>query len=244
MQEQQNGCAVVVPTSAGEMDGWFVAPGSTPRGAVLVCPEIFGVTAHTRRAAADLAKSGYAALALNLCYRSAPGLELARDEAGRARGLALLQELERDSVLADLSAAIAFLRARDPALPGIAVLGFSSGGHVAYLAACRLEVRIAISFYGGWITGTDIPLSRPEPTIDLTPGMRERGVRFLYLVGDRDFLITSAQREQLERALTSNGVRHEVVVYPDAEHAFLFHDSETSRDAWSRALAALAEELG
>lgn len=244
MQEQQQGRAVAVPTGAEEMDGWLAAPGSPPHGAVIVCPEIFGVTAHTRSAAEELAKAGYATLAVNLCYRSAPGLELARDEAGRARGLALLRELERASVLADLSAAIAFLRAQHPEPLGIGVIGFSSGGHVAYLAACKLEIRIAISFYGGWITGTDIPLSRPEPTIDLTPGMRERGVRLLYLVGGRDFLVTREHREQLEGALASSGVRHEIVVYPEAEHAFLFQNSETSRDAWRRALAALGEELG
>ena len=242
------GSTVFIETSDGMMDGWLAVPESPVRGAVILCPEIFGVTVKTRRAAADIAEKGYAVLAVNLFYRAAPRVELADDDAGRARGLDLLQGLERGPVLADLEAAIADLKARRLSPSGVAVIGFSSGGHIAYLAAAKLDIRLAVSFYGGWITTTDIPLSRPEPTIQLTPEMGRRGVRLLYFVGDRDFLITSAHCAQIERALTENGVRHEVTVYPGASHAFLFeggelYDPAASSDAWKRTFTALAEEL-
>ncbi len=48
--------------------------------------------------------------------------------------------------------------------------------------------------YGGWLPGTDIPLSQPSPTLDLTPGITGR---MLYLVGEDD----AAQRDQIRTAL-------------------------------------------
>jgi acetyl esterase/lipase len=76
---------------------------------------------------------------------------------------------------------------------------------------------------------------------------RHRRRLSLYLVGESDFLISSEQRAQIESALRANGVRHEVVTYAEAPHAFLAPgdpvESVASRDAWNRMLNALAAEL-
>ena len=81
-----------------------------------------------------------------------------------------------------------------------------------------------------------------------TAEIAQRGTRVLYFVGAKDFLITGEQREHIDSALTESGVRHEVVVYPSAGHAFLseepdVHDPVASTDAWRRTFRALAEEL-
>ena len=67
--------------------------------------------------------------------------------------------------------------------------------------------------YGGWLPGTDIPLSQPSPTLDLTPGITGR---MLYLVGEDD----AAQRDQIRTALGAAGTDHELVSYPGVGHAF------------------------
>jgi carboxymethylenebutenolidase len=122
------------------------------------------------------------------------------------------------------------------------VIGFSVGGHLSYLAACQLPVSRTAVLYGGWLPTTDIPMSQPTPTLDLTAGITGR---LLYLVGEDDTLIPAAQRDQIRDALRQAGTDHDMVCYPGTGHAFFWPDtpafSKTARDdAWSRILAMLA----
>jgi carboxymethylenebutenolidase len=96
--------------------------------------------------------------------------------------------------------------------------------------------------YGGWLPSTDIPLSQPSPTLDLTPGITGR---ILYIVGENDTLIDAGQVAQIRDALRAAGVDHEVAVYPDTEHAFFWpgtpaFNQKARDDAWARVLALLA----
>ena len=122
------------------------------------------------------------------------------------------------------------------------MIGFSAGGHLSYLAACELPISQTAVLYGGWLTETDIPMSQPSPTLDLTAGIRGR---ILYLVGADDALIDAGQRGQIRDALEDAGTDHEFITYPGAEHAFFWPGtpsfSRSARDdAWSRILAMLA----
>ena len=78
--------SILVPTRDGMMDGWWITSKSPAKGAGILRAEIFGATAQTRKVAARIAREGYSVLALNLFYRSAPHVELANDDLGRARG--------------------------------------------------------------------------------------------------------------------------------------------------------------
>ena len=96
--------------------GAFVArkssgPAAAPRAGVVVCHELFGVTMHVREVCERIAALGYVALAPDLYHRSAPGAELAHDDAGRDRGFESLRGLEREGAIADVRAAVEHLRA-------------------------------------------------------------------------------------------------------------------------------------
>lgn len=140
-----------------------------------------------------------------------------------------------------MAAAIRWLRAA-PGIERIAMIGFSAGGHLSYLAACQLPLSRTAVLYGGWLTSTDIPLSQPRPTLELTPGITGR---LLYLVGEEDSLIDAGQRGQIRDALRAAGIDHELVVYPGTGHAFFWPDTPAFQqaardDAWTRILALLA----
>jgi carboxymethylenebutenolidase len=96
--------------------------------------------------------------------------------------------------------------------------------------------------YGSWLPSTDIPMSQPTPTLDLTPGITGR---ILYLVGEDDALIDAGQREQIRTALAGAGVDHELVSYPGVGHAFFWPGTppfsrEARDDAWHRIVELLA----
>jgi carboxymethylenebutenolidase len=124
----------------------FVAmPTGTPRGGVVVVQEIFGVNPHIRAVARGFAREGWLAIAPRLFERVAPGTELGYDEAGVARGRALVAELGFDAALRDVHAAAGWLRTQGV---GAAVVGYCWGGTAALLACTRMGLP-AVSYYGG-----------------------------------------------------------------------------------------------
>lgn len=236
--------ALEIETGDGTLLPCYLAQPVTrpaPTG-VIVAHELFGVSPDIRGVADDLARAGYLTLAPEFYHRDAPrGRWLERTGEGREEGFGYLHRLGREQAVADVAACAAWLRSR-PGNERVAQIGFSAGGHLSYLAACRLPLAATAVLYGGWLPTTDIPMSRPTPTLDLTPGITGR---LLYLVGADDSLIDAAQRRQIAAALASAGVDHELVAYPRTAHAFFWPGtpsfSQPARDdAWTRILHLLA----
>jgi len=214
-----------------------------PRPAVIVAHELFGVNDDIRGIVDDLARAGSVAIAPEFYHRDAePGLVLAKDDAGRARGFELLHSLTRDDAVADVAATLDVLGGRPDVSGPISMIGFSVGGHLAYLAGTRLDLDSVVVLYAGWLTDTGIPLSRPEPTVTVSKGLGE--TRLLMLVGDADHVVTAEAVDEVRRSLADAGVEHEVVVYPGVGHAYFWpggaaYDSGARADSWSRILTFL-----
>jgi carboxymethylenebutenolidase len=196
------------------VDGWLARPQATPKGALVVIQEIFGVNAHIRSVVDGYADDGYVALAPAFFDLLEPGLELAYDDAGMARGKALVQDLGPDRAVAVVASAAARLRE-----DGLAVgaVGFCWGGTIAYLANVRLGLP-AVSYYGArTVPYLDEPLRAP----------------MIFHFGGRDQSISSediaAHRDRQPDA--------QVHVYPDAGHAFNRSADVRVYDAGSAALA-------
>lgn len=219
----------IAGTLGPSMTGYLARPDTDAvLGGVVVGMELFGISAHVREVCEHLAGLGFLALAPDLYHRLAPGVELPEDEHGRARGFQLLNGLTRSDVLVDLRATSDDLHARGGVLAGM--LGLSIGGHLAYLAASEIPLPAVAIAYGGWLTNTDIAVSRPDPTIARTPGITGR---VLFLVGEHDHLIRPEHRREIADALTDAGVDHDLVEYPGARHGFL----STRRDSYHAAAA-------
>jgi carboxymethylenebutenolidase len=223
------------PPDGPPMHGYLARPDTTgPLTGVVVGMELFGVSAHVRDVCDHLADLGYLALAPDLYHRHATMIELPEDDHGRASGFELLHQLTRPRVLADLRATLDYLQNRCSTFAGM--VGLSVGGHVAYFAATELDLPAVVIAYGGWIPTTDIPLSRPQPTLTKTPGITGR---VLLLIGEQDQLIPAEQRHQLSEALTNADIAHELVEYPDTGHGFLnprrdSYQAFAAQDAWQR----------
>jgi carboxymethylenebutenolidase len=235
---------IKIPVEDGtSLPAYLARPATDPAPVgVIVAHELFGVNPDIRGVADDLAGAGFLTIAPEFYHRdTAPGRWLERDDAGRQEGFGYLHRLQRDQALADVAAGLQWLRS-EPGIERVAAVGFSAGGHLSYLAACRLPVSRTAVLYGGWLPSTDIPMSQPTPTLDLTPGITGR---ILYLVGEDDALIDAGQREQIRTALAAAGVDHELVSYPGVGHAFFWPGTppfsrEAREDAWRRIVELLA----
>jgi carboxymethylenebutenolidase len=234
---------ITIPVEDGtSLPAYLARPATDPAPVgVIVAHELFGVNPDIRGVADDLASAGFLTIAPEFYHRDAPpGRWLQRDDAGRQEGFGYLHRLRRDQALADVAAALQWLTA-EPGIDRVGVVGFSAGGHLSFLAACELPVSRTAVLYGGWLPGTDIPMSQPTPTLDLTPGITGR---ILYLAGDDDTLIDARQRDQIRAALAAAGVDHELISYPGVGHAFFWpgtppFDQGARDDAWRRILALL-----
>src|SRR4051794_21644282 len=233
--------AIPVPGADAPLTAYRARPrDAAGHHGVVVAHELFGVTDHVRDVAARLAALGLTAVAPDLHHRTEPGVELAHDDDGRRHGFALLERMTRAGALADMAAAAQ--RLRDDGCERVSAVGLSMGGHVAYLAATEVDLDTVVVAYGGWIPTTDIPLSRPEPTVALTPSIR---AQVLLLQGGADHAVDPEQRAAVAGALRAAGVRHEVVEYPGVAHGFLCdrrdtYDAAAADDAWRRIEALLA----
>ncbi|WP_169787733.1 dienelactone hydrolase family protein [Luteipulveratus mongoliensis] len=224
-----------------------VAPsGAGPFPAVVVIHELFGVNPDIEGVLADFASRGFVAVAPEIYHR---GLEagqwLERDDAGRKAGFDQLNALTRTNVIADLQATLDHLAQRTDVAGAPSIAGFSMGGHIAYLAATALPFAKTVVLYAGWLAGTDIPLSRPEPTLDLTPGITGE---LLMIVGGADTLVGPEEAATIDAALASSGVPHEVVVLPGVGHAFFWpetpaYDAAAVAESWRRIEGFLGEAL-
>lgn len=237
---------IQIPSDGKTMGGYLARPtDDLARPAVLVFMEIFGVNFHIREVTDRVAAEGYVALAPDFFHRTGPGAEYGYDEDGFAKGMALLNQLSADEMIADAQAALASLRARkDVKGDQVGAMGFCIGGHMTYLTACETDVRAAASFYGGGIAAPQGPGGGPS-TLGRTSQIQGR---ILCLFGERDGLIPSDQVEAIQAALAKGGIRHDTVVYPGADHGFFCDQRGTYQkaaadDAWERVKSLFAEEL-
>lgn len=237
---------VEIPVAGATMGGYLARPrdGET-RPAVIVWMEIFGINSHIRDVVERVAGEGYVALAPDFFHRTGPGVEYGYDEEGMGKGMALLGQLKADEMIADARASLDYLRSRDDVNgERIGVMGFCIGGHMTYLTACETDVTVAASFYGGGIAAPQGPGGQPS-TVSRTDKLRGR---ILCLFGANDALIPQSQVATIRQALESGGKRHEIVVYPGAEHGFFCdqrasYQKEAAADAWQRVRSLFAEEL-
>jgi carboxymethylenebutenolidase len=236
---------ITIPSGDTEILAYLAEPSRPGRfGAVVVIQEVFGVNSHIREVAERLAGAGYVAIAPHIYHRQAPGFEMGYSQDELALGRSYKQKTKAAELLADVQGAIAYLDAKDNVIPeGVGCIGFCFGGHVAYLAATLPEVKATASFYGAGIA-TMAP-GGGEPTLSRTAAIQGTLYGFF---GDQDPLISPQEVDQIEAALTTQGVVHNIFRYPDANHGFFcdqrgsYHPA-AAKDAWEKVLGLFKQTL-
>ncbi len=129
-----------------EFSAYLARPEGTPRGALVVVQEIFGVNGHIRGVADGFAQDGYLTIAPALFDRVRPGIELGYGPADIDEGRDLKGKVSTEAALRDCAAALAEVASAGKA----AIVGYCWGGTLAWAAACELPgLSAAVSYYGG-----------------------------------------------------------------------------------------------
>ena len=157
----------------GKIPAYVARPEGTPRAAIVVVPEIFGVNAGIRRKCDDWAGLGYLALAPDIFWRFAPGVELDPDVPEQLQeAFGYFGQYDVDDGVKDIEAAIHHLR-RSEGCAKVGLVGFCLGGRLAYMAAARTDISASVGYYGVMIDqmlgeshAIDHPLMLHIPTAD------------------------------------------------------------------------------
>ncbi|RZS37869.1 carboxymethylenebutenolidase [Herbihabitans rhizosphaerae] len=229
-----------IPVADGVIEGYLARPvpsvsGDGPYPAVVIVPDVSGLTEDARAHADRFATAGYLALAVNLYSRG-----------GLVR---CIRSVFRDLLAAkgrtfeDVDAARSLLADRDDCTGKVGVVGFCLGGGFALVAATR-GFDAAAPYYG--------VMPRDLSVLDGSCPM-------VASFGRKDPMLRGAA-DTLERKLTEQGTPHDVKEYPDAAHSFanrlpggpfnvllkvagFAYHHESSEDAWRRVMDFFGDHL-
>lgn len=188
-------------------NAYMAEPEGTPRGAIVVIQEIFGINTGIRQKCDRLAEAGYLAVAPDLFWRLEPGVELDPDvEEEFKAALDLMGRFDQDQGIRDIEATIRAARSRLGNGGKVGCVGYCLGGRLAFMTAARTDVDASVGYYA---VGLDNLLH--EKNAISRPLM-------LHIAGNDGFVPPEVQR-QMHEALDDHPkvTLHD---YPGEDHGF------------------------
>lgn len=138
---------------SGSFSAYCAKPAGTPRAAIVVIQEIFGVNPGIRQKCDKLAAEGYLAIAPDLFWRLQPGIELDPDiPAEMERALDLMGQFDQDIGIRDIEATIRVARTMTGG-GKVGVVGYCLGGRLAYMCAARTDSDATVGYYAVGVDG-------------------------------------------------------------------------------------------
>ncbi|NOU03890.1 MAG: dienelactone hydrolase family protein [Novosphingobium sp.] len=133
---------------SGTIPAYVARPQGPAKAAVIVIPEIFGVNPGIRQKCDGWAAQGYLAIAPDIFWRFAPGVELDPDiEAELNEAFGYFQRYDPADGVYDIEAAIKWLRSTQ-GVGKVGCAGYCLGGRLAYMAATRTDIDASVGYYG------------------------------------------------------------------------------------------------
>ncbi len=227
---------VKIPVKEGDIPAYRAAPDKGgPFPVVLVVQEIFGVHEHIKDVCRRLAKLGYLAIAPELYARQGDVSKLTDIQEIFSK---VVSKVPDSQVMSDLDAAVAWAKKTgngDTAKLGIT--GFCWGGRITWLyAAHNKDLKAGVAWYGRLSGAGKSTELQPKYPIDLAGDLK---APVLGLYGEKDTGIPVKDVEAMRAALKKADKPGEIVLYPEAPHAFYAdyrpsYRKEPAEDGWKR----------
>lgn len=227
--------AVKIPVSDGAIPAYRAMPDRDNNfPIILVIQEIFGVHEHIQDVCRRFAKLGYLAIAPQLFVRQGDVLKLSNVDEIRK----VVAKVPDAQVLSDLDRTVDWaIKSSKGDASRLGITGFCWGGRITWLyAAHNPNVKAGVAWYGR-LVGNVSNLTPTHP-VDIASTLK---VPVLGLYGGKDTGIRLETVEQMRDRLASGNSKSEIVVYPNAPHAFFAdyrpsYREQAARDGWQRLL--------
>ncbi|AKG24535.1 dienelactone hydrolase family protein [Calothrix sp. 336/3] len=225
--------AVKIPVKDGEIPAYRAQPATGENfPIVLVIQEIFGVHEHIQDVTRRFAKLGYLAIAPELFARQGDVSKLSNIDEIRA----IVAKVPDAQVLSDLDATLDWaVKSSKGDANRAGITGFCWGGRITWLyAAHNPKLKAGVAWYGRLVSeSTEL---QPKHPIDVVSTLK---VPVLGLYGGQDTGIPVSTVEQTREKLKSSSSKSEIIVYPDAPHAFFAdyrpsYREKAAQDGWNQ----------
>lgn len=224
------GQRVEFPSNGHICQGYFAAPETGKGPAVVVIQEWWGLVPHIEDLVNRFAAAGFCAMAPDLYHDKTTK---SPDEAGK-----LLMEMDADRAEREIAAAGEYLLTRpECSSQTYGVIGFCMGGALAQYTGTKegSKVGAVVSFYGGF---KKVQFDWNNLTAPL-----------LLIYGEADQGVPASEGREREKQLKALGKNVQLIVYPNANHAF-FNDTrkevynpQAAQSAWRTTLDFLRKHV-
>ena len=131
---------------------YLARPAGPAKAAIIVIPEIFGVNPGIRQKCDGWAEKGYLAVAIDIFWRFAPGVELDPDvDEQLQEAFGYFGQYDPNDGVKDIEAAIHAIRRGElgvAPIEKVGCVGYCLGGRLAYMAAARTDISASVGYYG------------------------------------------------------------------------------------------------
>jgi carboxymethylenebutenolidase len=147
------------PIDSFEFDALHAEAEGHRKGGIVIIQEIFGLDKYVQEDVARWAAKGFEAVAPSMYDRQKPGFTAGHDPEGMQEGFKYALANGIDNAMADVQAAVDFLKAKGP----VFIVGYCYGGWIVWEAAGKVSgLAAASSYYGGFIKDNlDMKLNVP-----------------------------------------------------------------------------------
>ena len=231
-ERDMQGMSLAYVEGDDETNGYLAVPaGEGPFPALVIVHEWNGLVGRVRRVADDLAAEGYVVLAADL-YRGRTG-------ATSEENIALMQEAQADqpAMIANLDAAVSFLRARPDVTGRVGTMGWCFGGGVVLSYGLGGVNHEATAIFYGQLIDDPEALQAMDHEVYGTFAREDSGP-------------APDEVARFEQALDAAGVEHDLHIYDAVDHGFWLRvdgdpelRTEPALDAWQRLKAYLDRTL-
>ncbi len=220
----------------GKFKAYLALPASGKGPGIVLCQEIFGINAYVRDVADYYAEEGYVVLAPDLFWRMEPDVDLGYTDEDWQKAFGYFQKFNVDKGVDDITATVKAMRARPECVGKVGALGFCLGGRLAYLAAARSNVDVAVGYYGVGIEGY------------IGEAKNIKCPLILHFAAQDKFAPLEVIEKQIKPAFTGRD-EVEIYVYPGVDHAFartggMHYDKPAALMAHQRSIAMFRRVMG
>jgi len=227
---------VQIPVADGQIPAYRAKPATGSNfPTVLVVQEIFGVHEHIKDICRRFAKLGYLAVAPELYARQG---DVSKMTDIREIQQTVVAKVPDHQVMSDLDATALWAAGDGGDRSKLGITGFCWGGRIVWLyAAHNPDLKAGVAWYGR-LVGQSTEMT-PRHPIDV---VNELKAPVLGLYGGADAGIPNDTVERMQAALKAANKPSEIVLYPDAPHAFHAdyrpsYREGPAKDGWQRLLA-------
>lgn len=224
---------VKIPVTDGVIPAYRAMPATGDNfPVILVVQEIFGVHEYIQDICRRFAKLGYLAIAPELFTRQGDVSKISDVQEIISKVVSKVPDAQ---VMSDLDATVSWAKSSKGNIDKLAITGFCWGGRITWLySAYNPKVKAGVAWYGRLVSKSTT--LNPKHPVDIAADLK---TPVLGLYGGKDDSIPLSTVEQMRQSLKMGNSDSEIIVYPDAPHAFNAdyrpsYRKEAAEDGWKR----------